>query len=668
MIMKNKNGLILAAMAFSLLTTGCADTSDQNNSSGQPDTQSTDEETENSTLSVEELPAAELSQTDAPYSFDASALFSDRDLSNSYEETATITLNGDSAEISGEGAETEGSVITIKDEGVYRITGTLLDGQIIVNSGDKVQLVLDNASISCSDSSAIYVENAKKTFLTLAEGTENTISDGSVYPANTDTNNEPDAAIFSKDSLTINGTGHLTVNGNYNEGITSKDDLVICSADVTVHAVGNGLKGKDYVAVTDADLTIDAGGDGIKASNTAPGTGYIYFSDGSCAIEAEGDGIQAENELAIEGATLTVIAGGGTVNAEPHTDSFGGFGRNNWWNDNAEDTTDAADETAISVKGIKAGSLLYIGGGVLDVESADDTLHTNGDFLMTGGSVTVRAGSKGIHADGAVGISEGDVQITESYEGVEAAAIQISGGNVSINSSDDGFNASDGTMQGAAGGAVDCMLEISGGHVYVNAEGDGLDSNGELTISGGTVLVDGSVNGGNGALDSNGGIHCTGGELIAAGSSGMAEYPENGQNTIVLTTDSQKSGTVVSILDSDGNEVLSHSPAKQWNSLVVSSDVLQDGETYSILLDGTEEGSVTLNDAVTFLGEANGFGRQMPDGQMHGGGKPDGQLPGGGKPDGQMHGGQRPDDGERPEMPSDFIPGEMPVDEQWERR
>lgn len=158
-----------------------------------------------------------------------SELFSDRDLNPDYSSpTAEIKLTGNSAEISGSGVTVSGSTVKITGEGIYHITGTLDDGQIIVDADkNKVQLVLDNVSINCSNSSAIYMTSAKKTFITLADGSKNYISDGAEYTFADNTESEPDAAVFSKDSLTINGNGELEVTGNYNDGIRSKDDIVI---------------------------------------------------------------------------------------------------------------------------------------------------------------------------------------------------------------------------------------------------------------------------------------------------------------------------------------------------------------------------------------------------------------------------------------------------------
>ena len=355
------------------------------------------------------------------------------------------------------------------------------------------------------------------------------------------------------------------------------------------------------------------------------------------------------------------------------TASVGGFDQNQ-----SEDSD--TDSETVSTKGIKAGSVLYVSDGTFNIDTAENALHSKGSVWTAGGTFTLNAGNKGIHAGETVTISDGTVNIAQSYEGIEASSILISGGTVLLNASDDGFNASDGSDQGARGDAVDASLEISGGYVYVNANGDGLDSNGKMIISGGTVLVDGPTNDGNGALDSNNGITVSGGFLLAAGSSGMAEYPDDAsQNVIVITLDSyQEANTLVTLCDADGKEVLSFAPSKKFNSVVFSSDALETGKTYTLYLngsstaeqqnglytngsyqnDGTESGSVTLEDSVSFIGEAKTMGMPGGGGGMMGG-----------------HGGmnrQRPDmqfptdENGQFTMPEDFDPSQIPTDENGE--
>jgi len=665
--LKKLNTMIAAAAAFAFLVTGCGinsaeEISSQENSSVTESESSDQEITEmtasladddqNSADAVTASPVLNLVSENVPYTTDISDLFTERDLSSDYEITEKINLD-----------ELTDSVLTLTQEGVYELSGTF-SGQIRIKTEGKIQLVLNQANISCADGSAIYIEDAKKVFITLAENSENTLSDQTGYSDET----TDGAVIWSADSLTINGSGVLNLNANEDEGITCKDDLVIAGGIINVNSVGNGIKGKDYIAVYDGTVNITSGGDGLKSSNAVDaGMGFIYIKNGSFTIQAEEDGMQAESELIIENGDFDITSGGGTANAPEKHDDFGGMmGKFNMQN------TENAESDTVSIKGMKAGSMLYISGGSLSLDTADDALHSNGSLYITAGSVKIAAGDKGLHADADLTVSGGNVNISQSYEGIEAADILISGGTVRLKSSDDGFNASDGTEQGAMGVASDCSLEISGGYVYVNADGDGLDSNGTMIISGGTVLVDGPTNDGNGALDSNSGISVTGGFLIAAGSSGMAEYPDDAsQNVIVMTLDNyQNADTLVTICDQDGTEIISYAPSKKFNSVVFTSDALESGKEYTLYLngsstasqenglyetgsyqkDGTESGSVTIEDAVSFIGTAKSMG--MGGGMM------------GGR--GGFGGGQMPDNFQLPTdengeitMPEDFDPSQM---------
>lgn len=654
--MKNNKkfmGLLSTALTLSLFrVTGCG--ASQNSYSGSTSsesdtlsTETTDSETSGSTEIL----------SDETSTVVTSDLFSDRDLDPSYDSVmATITMNGDSVNIDGSGASFDGSAITITDEGVYVISGTLDDGQIIVNSEGKIQLVFDNANISCSTSAPIYIANAKKTFITLAEGSENTLTDNDSYVYENEENNEPDAVIFSTDSLTINGSGALSINALYNEGITSKDDVVITNGTINVDSVGNGIKGKDYVAICGGTLNITAGGDGVKSSNTEDTSlGYVYVEGGTLNIDAQEDGIQAETDFIAVGGTFNITAGGGSSNAGTHSESdFGemGGGRGGFSQGYFYNYSDSSDDTTVSTKGIKGGTTIDISGGTFTIDSADDTLHSNSQVTITGGAITLCAGDNGIHADSQINISDGTVTITESYEGIEAAIINVNGGTIELTASDDGFNASDGSTQGGMGAsASDVALNISGGVVYVDAAGDGLDSNGDMTISGGTIIVNGPEGSSNGALDGENEIVVIGGLLVAAGSSGMAESPGSSSTQNCISAgfnQTYSSDTLVTLCAEDGTEIVSFAPAKTFSHIVISSPDIESGETYTLYVggtssaeekyglyvvggyndDGTEYTSLTTDSTVTYAGSGN-----MMSGGMGGdmGGGMGGNMGGGGR-------------------------------------
>ncbi|MFX3634479.1 MAG: carbohydrate-binding domain-containing protein [Candidatus Pristimantibacillus sp.] len=435
-----------------------------------------------------------------------------------------VTLSGAGASVEGSGAEVKGSIITITAAGTYAVTGKLDDGQIVVNVPDDgvVRLILNGAEISNSTTSAIYVEEAGKTILSLAEGTENLVSDGETYVFPDAATDEPNAAIFSKDDLTINGTGKLVVEGNYNNGIASKDKLKIMGGALDITAVDDGLMGRDLLAVQDGDITVNAGGHAMKTTN---------------------DTVSEEGFLAIDG-------------------------------------------------------------GAFNLKSVEDAVHSAGGIQINEGDLTINAGDDAIHAETSLLIAGGTTNITNSNEGLEASHIVIADGVINVVAADDGVNAASASSDEAATteqqagpgsqGSSNNMITITGGYLTVDAQGDGLDANGSIAMSGGTVIVNGPTNGGNGSLDYDGNFDMTGGFLVAAGSPGMvqATSDESTQAGILMTyTDTQQAGTLVHVEDSKGNAIITFAPSKTYQSVFISSPSLVQNATYTLYSGGTSTGT-----------------------------------------------------------------------------
>jgi hypothetical protein len=492
-----------------------------------------------------------------------------------------ILLQGSTMAVEGAGVTVDGSVATITAGGTYSISGTLDNGQILVDSADNapVYLILSGATINNSTSAAIYVRQAEAAEIILAEGTTNSLTDGSTYLYASAEEDEPNATLFSDDALVISGSGTLTVQGNYNDGIASKDGLTITGGTLNVTATDDGIRGKDYLIVEDGIITVNAGGDGLKADNADDATlGYIALSGGRFTITAGGDGMQAETDLVVTAGDLTVVAGGGssaTFNAD------------------------------LSLKGLKAGVNLMLEGGIYSINAADDALHSNSDITINGGTYVIASGDDGIHGETNLTVNGGEIQVIDSYEGIESANITLNAGNVSIVSSDDGVNAAsnDGTTataggpQGGRGGpGGNFTLNINGGTLVVNSAGDGLDANGTITMTDGLVIVNGPTERMNGALDYDGGFTLSGGTMVAVGSSGMASAPDNSssQNALLIFFNSaQPAGTLVHIEDSAGNPILTFTPTKSYQSLAFSSLALTAGETYQVYLGGSITGTAT---------------------------------------------------------------------------
>jgi len=554
---------------------------------------------------------------------------------------ANISLS-DTITVDGSGVSVEDNIITINEAGTYGVSGTLKDGQIVINAGneDNVELVLNGINITNSKSSAIYVANAKNTYLILNDATENTVTDGSEYVFEDEAQDEPNAAIFSKDDLFIDGNGSLTVNGNYRDGIASNDDLKVLNGNINVTAKEDGLRGKDSSTITNGNITINSGFDGIKASNdTEADKGYVLIEGGILNITSGQDGIQGETLVTINNGEININSGGGSANG-------------------STENTESTEEEAISTKGIKAGVNIVVEGGKINIDSLEDSIHSNSDLTINSGELTLASGDDGIHAENTVNINNGVIKITKSYEGLEGKFININDGDVELTSSDDGINISN--PEGDTGS--DGLLSIKGGRVVLDASGDGLDVNGSINMTGGVVIVNGPENNGNGAIDYDGDFLVSGGTLIASGSSGMSQTTgtTSTQNSIAIyLTETQEANTLVSIKDSKGNEVITFAPSKTFQSVIVSSPNIITGETYTVYVGGessstennglyenggytggVEEGSVTISSTLSTIGSG---GMMMPGGIN----RPQGGMPNGERP--EMPEGMQ--NGERPQMP-----------------
>ena len=548
---------------------------------------------------------------------DTASLFTSRDKEVGYDEESAvqISLKDDETAVSSEGVSISGNTVTITQEGVYLFSGSLSDGQIIVDAEktDKIQLVLNNVSVSSSSSAAVYIKQADKVFLTTASGSVNTLSSTGEFHAIDE--NKIDAAVFSKDDLTLNGAGSLVITSEYGHGTVSKDDLVITSGSYTITSAGHALSGKDSVRIADGNFSLTAGKDGIHAENTDDASlGFVYLAGGDLNIICDGDGIDASSLVQTDGGTVQITSGGGSANASVKQEEL-------FVPDKGETQSSQNEEAeSASTKGIKADSRLLMNGGIFTIDSADDSLHSNGSITVAGGEYIISTGDDGIHADENVTVSDGCLTVKQSYEGIEGQTIDITGGAVSITASDDGLNSAGGNDQsGFSGGMTqdrfaadsDCYILISGGNLYIDASGDGIDSNGSLTVSGGETFVDGPENGGNGALDYNGEGIITGSVFIASGMSQMAQnFTENStQGAILLSVSSSASDREISLTDESGTVLLSYTPQKSFDSIVLSAPQIKQGETYTLTV-----GDVSQKIEMTSLiyGAAGGNGGGVP--------------------------------------------------------
>lgn len=513
--------------------------------------------------------------------------------------TASISL-GSTINATGDGVSVNNNIVTITNSGTYAISGSSSDAQIIVDSAseENVYLVLNNVNLTCSNSAPIYVKAAKNAIIVLPDGTENTITDSETYTFEDTSSDEPNAAIFSKDDLTIKGNGSLIVNANYNNGITSKDDLKITGGNISVTSADDGLMGKDSITIKGGNITINASGDGMKSTNTEDTSkGYVLIEDGTLNITSTNDGIQAETNVNIAGGNINITSGGGSINSST-TDTT----QNSWgnWGGNSNNSSSTSDTA--SAKAIKAVSNITIDGGTFNIDSSDDSLHSNDSLIINSGTFEISSGDDGIHSDTTLEINGGDINISKSYEGIESTDIIINDGNIHLVSSDDGLNAAGGndsssvngrpgqnTFASSSGGSI----TINNGYVYVDASGDGIDANGSIEMNDGTVIVNGPENTGNGALDYDSSFNINGGLFIAAGSSGMAQSPSttSSQNLVNVFLSSQSANTLINIKDENGEDIITFAPSKTYQSIIISSPKLESDSTYTVYTGGSSNGT-----------------------------------------------------------------------------
>ncbi len=540
-------------------------------------------------------------------------MFTDRDMRTTYDEAAAvkIELSGSSATASSDSVKINGSTVQITKEATYIISGTLDDGMLVVNAPDtaKLQLVFDGVSITNSSNAALYILEADKVFVTLADGTQNSLSNGGSFTPIDDEN--IDAALYSKQDLTINGSGSLTVTSPAGHGIVGKDDLVITGGTLQVDAASHALDANDSVRFTGAALTATAGKDGIHCENNDDNSrGFVYVSGGSMDIEAEGDGISTGYYLYITGGSFDILAGGGYENGDQHSSgNWGGFPGGGGGRPRASSTGD--DST--SMKGLKTADVMRIEGGSFTIDSADDALHADTDLMILGGSFTIASGDDAVHAEQTLTITDCQMEISTCYEGLEALHIAVSGGKIKLKATDDGLNAAGGTDSSGTGGRDDMFggggwgggpggfgsgnsngsIVVSGGTLYINSSGDGMDANGTLEISGGDVTVVGPTSGDTATLDYDKTGIITGGTFIGTGSTMMAQsFSDSDQGVIAIPVSTQSAETRITVTDSSGKVYFDYAPELGFQVIILSSPQLISGQIYTITV-GEQSGEVT---------------------------------------------------------------------------
>lgn len=426
-----------------------------------------------------------------------------------------IVFNSTSITTSSPNVTVSGSTATITAGGTYTISGSLTNGQLIVNaSGAVVKIIMNGVTLANSSTSPLYIKKSQKTMLILADNTTNKVTDATSYASS----EEPNAAIFSNCDMTIFGNGTLTVNGNKYDGIASDDGLIIKSGTINVTAVDDAIRGKDYLIVKDGVITAKgSSGHALKSDNeTDKGYGFVDTEGGTFALTStSGDGIHAKKRVMINGGTFSIAA----------------------------------------------------------------------------------SASQGLKADSSVVITNGAVNVTTSREGIESFVIRINGGSTNIVASNDGLNATAGTISGGTESNDGSNIYINGGTVNLSvSNGDGIDSNGNVTMTGGTVSVHGPGSQPEVALDYNGSFSLSGGTLIASGpNSGQmiqSISTSSTQNSLkILFNSTISAGTLFHLQDASGNDLITFKPARSYYYILFSSSALKSGSTYYLYTGGTSTGT-----------------------------------------------------------------------------
>lgn len=550
---------------------------------------------------------------------DVDTHYSEQDLSWDTSSETAIDLSNPTAT---DGVTVEDGTLTITKAGTYKLSGEY-QGQIKVETADSdaVRLVLDNANITNSSGAALNVVNADEVILYSASGTTNTISDGADYTATGE--DDPDAVVYSKADLTIAGEGTLKVNGNHEDGIHTSDGLVIASGTLEVNAANTGIKGKDYVDILGGTINVTAQQDGIKSTNdTDEGQGWTRLSNGTVTVNAGDDGFKASRVVEISGGSLTVEqsdegieaqyinVSGGDVNVTSADDGMNASLKtsDSESTDSSANTSDAANQQQNNQQ---QGSLP---GGQQSGTSNQQQQGTGQPPAMSGTS------QDGTSQNGATGT--GQQQNNPQSQGNQnmGQPPAMPGGNAQDGTSQNGTTGTgqqgmgqppQGGMPGGGGGTfevVDAAINVSGGHVTVNAEGDGIDSNGVTTLSGGTLIVNGPSQGGNAALDTNGDLLLNGATVLSGSTADMFEAPSTNSTSgyLKLTNSSGfEQGSTVQVADSSGKVVANYKVTKSNVQLVlVSSSSIVKGQSYTVYTttSAVDSNAASLASGATELG------------------------------------------------------------------
>ena len=564
-----------------------------------------------------------------------------------------VTLTDSAAKASGKytGCEIDGTDVSITAAGTYVFSGDCDNGSITVKKGvTGVTIVLNGLTLTNDDSAAITLNKTAEASLIAAAGTTNTVAD---TEGSNDENAA--VKVKSGAALTIGGTGTLTVDGNAKNGIKGAADAVITVAEgkLNINAANDGLSCDDELNITGGTLSITAGGDAVKASPDTGDTenpdttslGNVTISGGTLTLSAAADGIQADGDLTISGGTFHVKTNGGHTTAlTDDSASCKGFKAGKTLTVTGGTlTVDSADDA------LHASTDVTISGGTLTLATGDDGVHADNDLVIgTKGAsststprINITASYEGLEGT-TVTVYSGDIDVAASDDGVNAAnstlgersdkyAINIAGGDLYIDAGLDGLDSNNDINM--TGGKV----EVYGADAMMDAA---IDYDGTFTLSGGTLFgagmepsagtqayiavgetspsgggMGGGPNGQGGGQgmtppgDANGSADGTNGNRPTPPSfsgntstdgtftpptkpsGGKADGKPSGNLPNRESALGIKEGSVITVQDSSGKTLYTATALGSMSSVIFSSADIKEGETYTVLVDGTSVGT-----------------------------------------------------------------------------
>jgi hypothetical protein len=521
-------------------------------------------------------------------------LESEKDYKWEAKEEKLIILKDNSAEIVGSGVDFSQGNLKISAPGTYRISGKLSNGQIIVQSAgtDIVRLILNGVEVHSDIGSSLFIDKSERVLIFLERGTVNNFSDNENYSLTQDGQN---ATIYNQTFTIVDGEGVLNIKSNFEDGLSSKGGLLIRNGKIKVDAKDEAIRGKDFVVIRGGEFDLVAGGDALKSDNEVNrNSGYIEINDGLFDITAKGDGISAYSKVNIRGGIYNIKAGGGFEAFLPNGNS---------------------------AKGIKAENEVNVIAKQLSLNCADDAIHSNSDLRILGGEYKVQTGDDAFHGDNSLTIENCKITVLYAFEGFEAKTINIGAGKYELSTLNDCISAS----------SIRDSEQNDGSYVYIkngtlilrSTSGDLLDSNGNVEMSGGTMIMHGPISA-EVPLDYNGTFRMIAGLIVASGSTSrflQAPSAISPQNSVLISLKKgNEAGKLINISEAKGESLVTFRPQTNYFSFIFSSSKLIKGGNFTVSTgglvvgtaesgyyetgvykDGTVNGNFTVNAVITQL-------------------------------------------------------------------